>query len=113
MIHAQRESLADLIERLPGGDGQGSGHLRGACVESGAQAIQSGLEMNGVERLGMRDERFLGHVEAPGRVKGVSSPARRRRAAAKEGAGASARAAPAGTIAASSAAMIWTSAPRA
>ena len=106
VINAQCETLTNLLERLPRRNRQGGGHLCGARVECGSQPGQAGLEVDGIERLGMHDEWFLSHADAPGRVKGVSSPARRRRAAAKEGAGASARAAPAGTMVASSAVRV-------
>ena len=53
MIHAQSQALTDLVKCLPSGNSQGGGHLRGADVESCAQARQTGLEVDGIERFGV------------------------------------------------------------
>ena len=107
VIHSQRQTLGHGIERLVGRDRQGGRNLRGAQAQGFSNRIQTGIEVLGVEHLetsvrrGGGDGFGMAHAVAPGRVKGLSSPERRRSAAANPGAGASEVAAPLGTVAVS------------
>ena len=108
VIHSQRQTLGHGIKRLVGRNRQGGRNLRGAQAQGFSNRVQPGVEMRGVEHLetslgrgGGGDVVGMAHAVAPGRVKGLSSPERRRSAAANPGAGASEVAAPLGTVAVS------------
>ena len=108
VIHSQRQTLGHGIERLVSRDRQGGRDLRGAQAQRLPNRAETGIEVLGVEHLepcvrrgGGGDGFGMAHAMAPGRVKGFSSPERRRSAAANPGAGASEVAAPLGTVAVS------------